>query len=121
MPASDGLHRREFAWQMLGGLGAASLAAGNASAQDKPSPPALPEDPKAEPAERTPPVELLVLTALVQSYPSEQYNDDILRRIYGDIAGDVARGKQLRAFPLNNSDEPACVFHVFRAMPEGAP
>lgn len=114
MSHAEGLHRREFAWQMLGGLGAMSVATELTSAADQPPPPALPEDPRTEPPEQTPPVEVLLLTALVRNYPSEHYTDEVLRGIYGDIAGDVARGKQLRTVSLQNSDEPACVFRAFR-------
>lgn len=112
MSSAESLHRREFAWQCLGSLGTVAVTAEIAAAA--PPPPELPEDPKAEPAESTPPVELLLLTALVKRYPSEQYTDDVLRGIYGDIAGDVSRGKILRSVPLKNSDEPAAVFRVIR-------
>ena len=46
---------------------------------------------------------------------SEHYTDEIIAGIYRDVAADLARGKQLRAFPLKNSDEPACTFGVFLA------
>jgi hypothetical protein len=103
--------RREFAWQCLG-LGAASLAAAA-----EPPPPALPDSP---PSELQPPTELLILSALVRQYPSEHYTQEALRGIQGDIAGDVARGKTLRAFPLKNSDAPALTFRADRAEDQGA-
>lgn len=116
--SADHLHRREFARQCLGGIGAASLIGGNATAEDKPKA----EDTPDEAAKKTPPAELLVLSALMQMYPSEHYDEDAVRGIYRDIAGDVARGKQLREFSLRNSDEPALTFRVFRAAAaEGAP
>lgn len=110
MSSAESLHRREFARQCLGSLGAVAVTAEIAAAAP---PPAMPEDPNVEPAE-SPPVELLLLTALVKRYPSEQYSDDVLRGIYGDIAGDVSRGKILRSVPLKNSDEPSTVFRVIR-------
>ena len=116
--SADNLHRREFAWQCLGGIGVASLIGGNASAQDKPKA----EDTPDEVAKKTPTAELLILSALMQMYPSEHYDEDAVRGIYGDIIGDLARGKQLRAFPLQNSDEPTMVFRVFRgASVKGTP
>jgi hypothetical protein len=119
--SADHLHRREFAWQCLGGIGAASLIGGSSSADDKPKP-ADPADPADEPEKKTPPAELLILSALMQMYPSEHYDEDAVRGIYRDIAGDVARGKQLREFSLKNSDEPAMAFRVFRAASaEGTP
>lgn len=117
MSTAENLHRREFAWQCLGGLSAVSLTSVSA-AQDKP---ATPDEAKAEPEKQSPPAELLVLSALIQSYPSEHYTDEIYRDIYRDIAGDMARGKQLRAFPLTNGDGPACVFRAIRSVAEGTP
>ncbi len=79
---------------------------------------ALPDEPKPDepkPEEPAPPVESLLLTALVRNYPSEHYTDEVLRGLFGDIAGDVVRGKQLRRVALANHDEPACVFRVFRS------
>lgn len=115
MSDADNLDRRTFARHCLGGIGAASfIGAGGAISDDQPSPPALPEDATAESDERTPPAELLILSALIQYYPSGNYTDEIYRNIYREIVGDAARGKQLRVFPLKNSDEPACVFRVLR-------
>lgn len=104
------LHRREFARQCLGGLGAASLTA-TAAAADTPPPPALPKDPQRE----LPSPEVLLLTMLMAQYPSENYTDGNLQAIYGDIAADLTRSRQLRAFPLANGDHPAVAFRVFRA------
>lgn len=118
MSEAEGLDRRMFARQFLGGLGAASVMAGSLEGDDK-APPSK-EELKPDAEERTPPAELLILSALIQNYPSDRYTDEIFRSIYREIVGDVARGKQLRAFPLQNSDEPACVFRVVRAR-EGTP
>lgn len=118
MSDAESLDRRMFARQFLGGLGAASVMAGTLGGEDKAPPPK--EEPKPEADERTPPAELLILSALIQNYPSDHYTDEIFRSIYREIVGDVARGKQLRAFPLQNSDEPACLFRVVRSR-EGTP
>jgi hypothetical protein len=108
------LHRREFARQCLGGIGAASLTAG-VTAAETPPPPALPEDPP----HKLPPPEALLLTLLMAQYPSPHYTDDNLQSIYGDIAADLSRSRQLRAFPLTSGDAPAAAFRVYRAT-EGA-
>ena len=103
----DALHRRDFGFQILAGVGAASVAAA-APVSNLPPPPALPEDAGQE----LPSVEFLLLTALLQRYPSDKYTDESLQGLFGDIAGDVARGKTLRSFPLRNGDEPATCFRV---------
>ena len=103
MPQREGLPRREFAKHCLGGLGIAALAAPAAAADE------------TDDAAAKPPAELLILSALLQQYPSEHYTEEIVAGLYRDVAGDLARGKQLRAFPLQNSHEPACTFRVFRA------
>jgi hypothetical protein len=117
MSPSDNLDRRDFARHCLTGLGAASLIAAGAPAEDQPKPEKADESAKNRPS-----AELLILSALMQTYPSERYDETAVQGIYRDIAGDLARGKQLRAFPLTNGDEPATVFRVFRAASaEGAP
>ena len=58
--------------------------------------------------------EALLLTLLTQRYPSEHYDETALKGIYGDLRGDVARGKILSDFPLKNSDQPSPDFRVFR-------
>lgn len=108
MPNEEGLHRREFARSCLGGLGAASLAA--------PGMLLAAEDGK-EPAK--PPAELLLLSVLLQRYPDDHYSEEIVAGIYRDIAADLARGKQLRAFALRNADEPAVTFRAVRAAAAG--
>lgn len=108
------LHRREFARQCLGGLGAASLTT---AAVGDDQPPSSPEDPKRE----LPSPEVLLLTLLMSQYPSEKYTEENIQSIYGDIAADLVRSKQVRAFPLANGDQPAVAFRVFRAdILEGA-
>lgn len=111
MSSAEELHRRDFARHFLGTIGVTTLAT-SASFGEPPPPPALPEDATKD---ESPPFELLVLTQIVRSYPSEHYTGEALRGMYGDIAGDISRGKQLRSYPLKNGDEPACTFRVFRA------
>lgn len=118
MTRFEELPRREFARQCLGGLGAASLTGPLIAAEDSPPPPALPEGP--DPPQSRPSVELLMLSVLIEKYPSEQYTTEILRGIYREIVADQARGKQLRAFPLKNHDEPACTFHALLGESSGA-
>lgn len=109
--ASD-LHRRDFTRHCLTGLGVASLGS---------VPAVLADDRKDEPPPK-PTTELLLLSALMQQYPSEHYSEEIAAGIYRDIAGDLARGKALRAYPLQNSDEPVGAFRAYRAPPtQGAP
>jgi hypothetical protein len=112
MPEMDPLPRREFARHFLGGIGAMSLTA-TVAAVDTPTPPppALPEDPKRE----LPSPEVLLLTMLIAQYPSDHYTEETLQAIYGDIASDQSRSRQLRAFPLTSDDGPADAFRVYRA------
>ena len=67
------------------------------------------------PVRDAPPAELLVLHWILQRYPSDRYDDDAMRGIFGDIRGDLARGQVLSAFPLANSDEPSHIFRAYRA------
>lgn len=114
MAGADNLDRRAFTRRCLSGVGAAAMFAGGAVGDD--SPPAKGAvEPNPDATEQTPPAELLLLSALIQQYPSEHYTNEIYRNIYREIVGDAARGKQLRAFPLRNHDEPACVFRVVRS------
>jgi hypothetical protein len=57
---------------------------------------------------------MLLLTMLMIQYPSDNYSDEDVRSIYGDLASDLARTQQLRAFPLSNGDHPAVAFRAFR-------
>ena len=88
-------------------------------AQDKPAEDAAAQKP-VEPAEdrervARPSEELLLLNLLIQRYPSENFDDAALRGIFGELRGDLARGRVLSAFPLRNADEPSFVFRAFLA------
>lgn len=108
----EGLDRREFARRgLLGGVALLGLQAAKAeppASADKPvnvvSEPALPTE------------EALLLTYLVQHYPSPHYRDEgVLQGIYGDLAGDLSRGRTLSKFPLKNSDGPGPGFQAWRS------
>ena len=51
----------------------------------------------------------------MRRYPSDHFDDKAVRGIFGDLRGDVARGRVLSEFPLKNSDEPAFVFQAYRS------
>lgn len=107
--------RRDFAQSlaMYVGLGTAAGTVPVAAAisqepeKDKPRLPAPPD---------------LILASLIQQYPSEHYTEEILEGIAGDIRLDLARGRELSKFGLQNSDEPAFVFSTYRSdRPHGDP
>ena len=75
-------------------------------AKAQPEPPL----PAQEPA--YPPEEVLLLTCLIQRYPSKHFDDSVLQGIHRDLRGDRARSRILRQFPLKNSDQPGIVFQV---------
>ena len=120
MPDPHRIDRRQFA----GSLAAASCVvatalapSGHATAADKPAADPAKEAPQADASEKPvpPSEELLLLTYLMQRYPSEHFEDAALQGIFRDLRGDLARGRLLSAFPLNNSDEPSFVFRAYRA------
>ncbi len=115
-PAS--VTRRDFAQQLALGIGlSATTVTSSATAQE----PEKKDQPRpATPAE-------LILTGIVQQYPSEHYTEEVIEGIFGDIRGDLARGRELSKFTLQNSDEPAFVFAAYRSdrphggSPKGQP
>lgn len=116
MPDSGSLDRREFARRgLLGGVAFLGFQ------EAKAAPPASALEPANRPAEpELPTQEALLLTFLVQHYPSPHYRDQgVLQGIYGDLAGDLSRGRVLSRFPLSNADEPGPGFHAWRSdLPE---
>lgn len=126
MPDAERIDRRQFTCRLAAGTGVvATVAAGAAvhsvtesAGQDRPPAPKLPEDPPARPAE--PPPEVLLLTYLVRTRPSDKLDDAALQGVFRDIRGDVARGQALSEFELKNSDEPAFAFRPYRSS-EGVP
>ena len=126
------IDRRGFARQLAAGTGCltAGLAGTSAVGAEVPPAPDLPETPAAKPGENparpddatpeTPPPEVLLLTYLVRSHPSDHLDEQAIQGIFRDIRGDLARGQLLAEFPLKNSDEPAFAFRAFRGT-EGRP
>ena len=126
MSSSNRIDRRHFAAQLalgVGGLSAVMSPLIVASAEDQPvqnktEQTERPDDKQSEEpaiASELPPAEVLLLSYLTRRHPSEHYDEESLPGIFRDIRGDVARGKQLSQFPLNNSDEPAFVFAAYRS------
>lgn len=105
MIPSDVLPRREFARVVAAGASGFALgtqAPTTSQAQDPPKPP-TPPSPAA-----------LILAQIVADCPSEHWNDETLAGLMGDVRGDIARGKTLRAVPLTNADEPGPLFAAYR-------
>jgi hypothetical protein len=99
----DNIDRREFArWMACGlaGTGAAGAEKVAIAAGDPPQkPPSLP---------------VLVLARIIEEFPSERYDEAIVENILNDVRADLARGRELSAFPLKNADEPAFIFPADR-------
>lgn len=118
MESIDQLDRRRFAQQLLlgaGGLAAVGTITGSPAAkaeEDVPPAPKLPED-SAPPAPLVP-LEALLLSYLVRTFPSDEFDEQAIQGIFRDIRGDVARGRVLAEFTLKNADEPAFVFAAYR-------
>jgi hypothetical protein len=95
---SDAIDRREFArWMTLGisASGTASIDSIAGAADEPPKPPSLP---------------MLVLARIKEEFPSDRYDEATVEGILQDVRADLARSRELSAFPLQNSDEPAFVF-----------
>jgi hypothetical protein len=110
--------RRDFTRQFVLGVGLSvvPLTAASAAPAEVPPAPKLPEEPAPIAADaHLPPPELLLMTYLVRHYPSHHFDDVAIQGIFRDIRGDVARGRALAEFPLQNSDEPAFVYRAYRA------
>ncbi len=126
------IDRRRFNRQLAAGTSCltAGLAAASAVGAETPPAPALPEDPRAARNEKpappdpaspeTPPPEVMLLTYLVRTYPSDHFDEPAVQGIFRDIRGDLARGQLLAEFPLMNSDEPAFAFRAYRGT-DGLP
>ncbi len=124
---TERMRRREFARQLTVGAGglAAALTTNEgltreAIGEETPPAPKLPEEPAGKVDPPAPPPEVLLLTYLVRTYPSDKFDDVAIQGIFRDLRGDLARGKLLSEFPLKNSDEPAFVFSPFRGT-DGTP
>jgi hypothetical protein len=124
MSITDRIDRRQFASRLALGSGAIAALAHRESICADVDPVSARTDDDAKPKQEEKsvetdkhadePLELLLLTYLMRRYPSEHFNDESMRGIFGDIRGDVSRGRVLSKFPLKNSDEPAFVFQAYR-------
>jgi hypothetical protein len=112
------IDRRQFSGSLAAGSGLAlALVCRLAEAtQEKAAVESKEETtPAPEPeAPRRPADEALLLNWLIQRYPSDDYDEVALQGIYRDLRGDLARGRILSQFPLQNSDEPATIFRAYR-------
>lgn len=121
-PDPVGIDRRQFVENFIAATSAGALllissqpvAADDKVAEDKavPEVPAEPAPEPPAPAQKPdyPAEEVLLLTCLVQRYPSKHFDDSALQGIYRDLRADVARSRILSEFPLKNSDSPGFVF-----------
>ena len=119
MPDSTRIDRRQFAGSFVAASGFVTAAlVGSISSASDDKPPAEPKNdakPKNDPEKpAAPSEELLLLTYLTQRYHTEHFDDAAIRGIYGDLRGDLARGRTLSEFPLKNSDGPSFVFRAYR-------
>ena len=125
MPDDDRMDRRTFGGYLaatstaaaatvlsLPLVGVANDKQADAEQQDKPNGEANPDSKPVLPA--APSQELLMLTYLTHRYPSKNFDDAALEGIVRDIRGDLARGRILSEFPLQNSDEPSFAFRAYR-------
>ena len=119
---TERMRRRDFTRQLTVGAGglAAALSVSHGLSAETPPAPKLPEEPSGKEEPAAPPPEVLLLTYLVRTYPSDKYDEVAIQGIFRDIRGDLARGKLLSEFPLKNSDEPAFVFSPYRGT-DGTP
>ena len=116
MPNDDRIDRRQFAGRLATASSAVALVASSQliSADDN-APQAKPKAQEAAERPPEPPAEVHLLTYLLRRYPCDHFDDEAVRGIFGDLRGDVARGRVLSEFPLKNSDEPAFVFQAYRS------
>ncbi|HET6425325.1 MAG TPA: hypothetical protein VFG20_16675 [Planctomycetaceae bacterium] len=111
--------RREFAQALVCGVSFSAVVAAPDITVDG-------QEPEKE-KPRLPTSTELLLTHIVQQFPSEHYTEAALEGIAGDIHLDLARGRELSKFALQNSDEPAFVFAAYRSdrphggQPKGQP
>jgi hypothetical protein len=104
------LDRREFARWCAAGWGTAGLTTlAHAQAPQPETEPPLPT------------LEELLLTALVIDLPGEHWTPETLQSVLADLRGDLARGRELSGFPLQNGDDPATVFHALAIRPTELP
>lgn len=131
--ATSGFTRREFTMAIAGGAvlavdeSSSSFGQDSASEKDGSKRPASSEkkdsdkddQPEKKPADEEPPEpppEATYLIGLItRRYPDERLDEVAVTGIIRDIYGDLARGRALSSFPLENSDEPGFTFNAWRA------
>lgn len=131
--ATSGFTRREFTLAIAGGTVLAAdqpmSSFGQDSASDKGGSKQSPtsdkktsnndDQPKKKPADEEPtepPPEGAYLIGLItRRYPDERLDEVAVTGIIRDVYGDLARGRVLSSYPLDNSDEPGFVFQAWRA------
>ncbi len=120
MKEDELVDRRQFAHRLaLGaGLTVGTTAIPTLAADPLPLTPPAPKLPVDIVGEApAPPPEILLLSYLVRTYPSEHFDEPTVAGIFRDIRSDVARGQLLAQFPLTNADEPAFAFAPYRSDP----
>ncbi|MBI1345831.1 hypothetical protein GC163_06035 [bacterium] len=102
MSETVNLHRRDFARHLTAGVagGTLGMMAGNTVAQDTE---------QSEPP-KPPSLAALRLAAVMTECPGEHWTQETIAEVLGDIRADIARGKALSEFPLQNGDDPATIF-----------
>lgn len=96
--AADTLDRRQFSRVLLAGVSGTAVGVSAASSAEPEQPPKAP-----------PPPEALLLAQIVSLCPGDHWDEAMLQDVLNDLRGDLARGRQLSAYPLSNSDEMALV------------
>lgn len=104
---SDTVNRREFA--RLVGIGALSggLTGTPASARG--------DEPQSPPAPQEVAPEEHLLAVVKQMYPHENLTPEVCASIENELRGQIARGKLLRNFSLENGETPF-VFRAYRKI-----
>ena len=103
------LPRRAFVRRTVGGatLGAVGVALGRESA------PAANDDPRPDDDPLS--AEVDARMALILARHGSRLEPSARLAIRKEVASMIARGRTLKAYPLTNADEPAPVFHAYRA------
>lgn len=117
---SQQLSRRDFSVRAasvsLGTAAFAAVLAGEAPSarSDDRDCRAAPADPADAPPATLPPLEDLLLAALIQRYPSEHLTPERLEGIRSGLRRNLDQGDVLRRVPLSNEDAPAVLFRAWR-------
>ncbi|HEV2862702.1 MAG TPA: hypothetical protein VGX48_16930 [Pyrinomonadaceae bacterium] len=106
--------RRGFTKKLAAAVIAAPVAAAAARAQTPPArEPKAPPNPQPTPAQQQPPKPSLAAeayTEVARARFGEHLSEEDFDRLKRELEGNVRTADRLRAFKLNNSDEPDFVF-----------